>query len=458
MTRKRNIAWCSLLVILLTPWVWAASPTPDQLPSPLKAITLKNGDTFVFLGDSITHQCLYTQYFEDYVYTRFPQIRVRFHNSGVGGDRVGDALIRFERDVAHYKPKYVSILLGMNDGRYQKFDEATFEVYREGMLKLLEKIRATGATPILMHPTMFDSRAVLLRNPNATGERLEYYNGVLAYYGAWLREVVYRQGGGYVDMYSWLNLVTFSRRKEDPRFTLIPDAVHPGPAGHVIMAAAMVRDLGLPHEVWRLHIDAAGETPKVITAVRCAVRDLKCEGDRLSFVLHTEALPWVVPPEAQLGAELIHLGPRFSRETLRITGLAPGLYAVSANGESLGRFSAARLAVGVQLQDIPQWPLRRQAAQVAALNKQRNEQAVRPLRNLWSQKKRLRFARAALEQRPDDQRLKTQVQRLEQTLSDFEAQIATLEEKAAGFEARIREAAQPKPVSVVIERVESPND
>jgi lysophospholipase L1-like esterase len=60
---------------------------------------------------------LYTQYIEDLLLHRATlKSRIRFHNAGVGGDRAKDALNRFDEDVAAYKPKYVTILLGMNDG------------------------------------------------------------------------------------------------------------------------------------------------------------------------------------------------------------------------------------------------------------------------------------------------------------------------------------------------------
>src|SRR6185436_20033885 len=97
------------------------APLDPRLTPPIAKIDLKDGDTVVFLGDSITHQCLYTQYVEDYFYTRFPKLHIHFHNSGVGGDRAADALARFDMDVAAYKPKYVTILLGMNDGGYKQW-------------------------------------------------------------------------------------------------------------------------------------------------------------------------------------------------------------------------------------------------------------------------------------------------------------------------------------------------
>src|SRR5689334_12921243 len=99
-----------LLIIVLTafasPAIAADEPayTPRQ---PLAKLDLKDGDTIVFLGDSITHQCLYTQYLEDYFYTRYPKMRLRLHNAGVGGSRAWDALFRFDQDIAAYKPKYV---------------------------------------------------------------------------------------------------------------------------------------------------------------------------------------------------------------------------------------------------------------------------------------------------------------------------------------------------------------
>ena len=56
-----------------------------EFKKPVTSLDLQNGDTLVFLGDSITHQVLYTQYVEDYYYTRYPNRRIRFHNAGVSG-------------------------------------------------------------------------------------------------------------------------------------------------------------------------------------------------------------------------------------------------------------------------------------------------------------------------------------------------------------------------------------
>src|ERR1700720_2506774 len=89
---------------------------------------LKNGDTVVFYGDSITDQRLYTTFAETYVVTRFPELRVEFVHSGWGGDRVsggggGPIDLRLRRDVIPFRPTVMTIMLGMNDGRYRAYDE-----------------------------------------------------------------------------------------------------------------------------------------------------------------------------------------------------------------------------------------------------------------------------------------------------------------------------------------------
>ena len=100
------------LTVLFLALVLAAPGFGQEFKKTLDGVDLYDGDTLVFLGDSITHQCLYTQYVEDYFYTRYPNRRIRLHNAGVSGDQANDALIRFDEDIAEFNPKYVTILIG----------------------------------------------------------------------------------------------------------------------------------------------------------------------------------------------------------------------------------------------------------------------------------------------------------------------------------------------------------
>jgi len=380
------------------PKAQAAAPAP-QAPSAFKKLLdrmeLKDGDAVVFLGDSITHQCLYTQYVEDFYYTRFPRIRIHFYNAGVGGDRAADALARFDEDVAAFKPRYVTILLGMNDGSYRDFDQATFDTYQKGMSELLDRLAAIGATAIPMTPTMFDARAARLRG-RPLEPRDTYYNGVLAFYGAWLREVAQQRGLGFVDMYSPLNQLTLDQRKKDAEFTLIKDAIHPGEPGQVVMAAALVSDLCPRGPVSSITIQEK-QGKLAAAAVGGKLSDFQADGEGVRFTFTANALPWVLPPEAALGYELLRAGHRYSMEGFSARNLKPGRYELKIDGQSVGTWADTQLAFRVEMETNEKTPQYQQALRVALLNKERNDKAVHPLRDLWVKLKikRKQLAQAA---------------------------------------------------------------
>lgn len=351
----------------------------------LAPVVLKDDDSFVFLGDSITHQCLYTQYVEDYYYTRCPKLRIHFHNAGIGGDRAADALARFDGDVAVHKPRYVTILLGMNDGSYRDFDKAVFDTYQKDMTELLDRLAKIGAVAVPMTPTMYDSRADRLRGKGLE-PRDTYYNGVLALYGAWLREMAQARGLGFVDMYSPLNQLALVERQKDATFTLIKDAVHPDAPGQVIMAAALLSDLFAHSIVSSITIQQKAGKPAAVAA-NGKISDFQAEGDAIRFTFTANALPWVLPPEAMPGYQLIHAGHRYGVEAFTARNLKPGKYELKIDGQPVGAWSDSQLAFRVELETNEKTPQYQQALRVALLNKERNEKAVRPLRNLWLQVK-----------------------------------------------------------------------
>src|SRR5436309_6306129 len=107
---------------------------------------LRDGDRVVFYGDSITDQRLYTTFAETYVVTRFPKLNVTFVHSGWGGDRVtggggGPVDVRLWRDVLPYKPTVMTVMLGMNDGRYRAYDQAIFDEFASGYKHIVESVK-----------------------------------------------------------------------------------------------------------------------------------------------------------------------------------------------------------------------------------------------------------------------------------------------------------------------------
>lgn len=448
---------CRFLAIVLLLAAAVSSAQAQEFARPLGKLDLQEGDSIVFLGDSITHQRLYTQYVEDFFYTRYPTMRLKLHNAGVGGAQAWDALARFDQDVAAYKPKYVTILLGMNDGRYQPYNEEIFQTYRQDMTELLTQIEAIGATPILMTPTMFDARAKRMKdNPNRpTPEATrELYNSVLAYYGTWLRDVAQREGFGFVDMWGPLNNLTMAERKSDPNFTMITDAVHPDAPGQVVMATAMIEDLGLKGPVSNIRVVTAPNGKPKATASGGKLTDLEMSDGRVSFTFAADALPWVLPEEAALGVKLTKLGHRLSAERLQVIGLKPGKYRLSIDGETVGEYQSNALAGRIELQANEKTPQYQQALKVAQLNKQRNEGPIRELRGEWSQFQRYARAKRAADAAPDNSELAKQLSTLEERIAGMEDRVAAANDAARALEDQIFEVNVPGARRYVIERVQ----
>jgi lysophospholipase L1-like esterase len=439
MNRLASLSLYLLLFALGT--LYAAEPKA----SPSKFLPA-SGDTIVFLGDSITAQCLYTQYIENYFYTRYPQLRLHFHNAGVSGDTAADALARFDRDVAAYHPKFVAILLGMNDGAAKVFVPELFERYQADMQQLIAKVRAISAVPILLSPTMYDTAvAAKSEKPDRRG-RGGYYNGVLALYGSWLRELADEQNLGFVDLHGPLNQFARLARQKYPGFVLIPDGIHPDPGGQMIMAYLFASDLGLSRRCSTIELSRSAKGEAVAKMTGGKVTEAKFTADGAAFTFAPASLPMSVPEVAKKGADLIPLGHRLSYEALYVHGLAPGRYQLFINDALVGEHPAEVFASKLEIENNEKTPEHQQAVRVAELNAQRNEQVIVPLRDLWRAKKTLERTRQELAAAPGDEALKKRLAAYEKKLSGFDEQLQALDDKARQFEDQIYQANQPQPL------------
>ena len=441
---KRMIlpAACLALVLLFakdSACAQESRPAPPAIPP---HIDLQDGDTLVFLGDSITHQRLYTQYVEDFFYTRFPGRRIHFHNAGIGGARAWDALQRVSRDVLDYKPRYVTILLGMNDGSYQPFNTSIFETYHNDMLELVGKLHEGGTIPILMSPTMFDARAASSKG-RWDEAMLSQYNGVLAYYGKWLQHQAFENGYSFVDMFGLLNKLTVEQRKHDASFTLIRDAIHPDTPGQLVMACAMIEDLGLRKGLSSIRILPGPNGKMRAAATGGRASNVVATGTGVEFDWLAEGLPWVVPVEAQLGADLTKLGHRASREALTIHGLVPGQYELSIDDAVVGRYAHTQLAAAVELQSNDKTPQYQQAMKVVMLNKARNEGPVKELRDAWRAFQGWARQSRDLSAQPGNAALAEQVAASRKKVDTLEASIKAAEAASKELEDQIYAANQP---------------
>ncbi len=416
-------------------------PTGPIVKTKPGGFELKSGERVIFIGDSITHQCLYTQFVENFFYTRYPNVRLHFRNAGVSGDRAQDALNRFDEDIAAFKPNVATILLGMNDGSYKDFDLPTFQTYSAGMTQLLDKLNAIRCRVIIMSPTMFDHQAwdikVKEKPEYAKGRVVTGYNGVLAYYGKWLQETARVRRSSFVDLFGPLNTFTVQQRRVNPLFTLIADAIHPDIDGQFIMAHSLLQQMGETGSILNAGVKVVDGQWRAMTPN--FISDLKGNpGRSVSYTLNPKSLPWTVFKDAPIGAKLTKAGRGATQESLVVSGLNSGRYDMRIDGRLVGTFDERALSVNAEIEEDPDSPTYQQAMKIAALNKKRNDEAVRPLRNLWGQQKGRLGKKDA-----DPAAYATWRQ-------EFEAKRAQLDALAAKYEQEIYQINQLKPLKVEI--------
>ena len=333
---------------------------------------LKPGDRVVFYGDSITDQRLYTTFTETFVLTRFPTLDVSFTHSGWGGDRVGGGGggpidLRLERDVFPYRPTVVTIMLGMNDGSYRAFDQTLFDNYSRGFEHIVQSLKEhlPGVRITAIEPSPYDD---ITREPLFPGG----YNAVLARYSQYLRELAKKEHLQDADLNTPVveNLHRANARDPQNAAKLLPDRVHPAPAGHLLMSEALLKAWNAPALVSSVSIDAA--EGKVADSKKAAVTNVKTEGG-----LSWDALENSLPMALDFKDRLLRLAldssdylDALDREELKVSGLKPGRYALKIDDVTAGTWSADELSQGVNLAPIDT-PMLRQALDVHALTLQR---------------------------------------------------------------------------------------
>jgi len=122
--------------------------------------------TLLFIGDSITEANRrlekeadlgtgYVMMIAKRFSAEFPEIKARFLNRGVGGNRVRDLKNRWQKDCLDLRPDVVSILIGINDvfGKYFWSRPTSTKSFEEDYRSLLDQTQdILNAKLILLTP------------------------------------------------------------------------------------------------------------------------------------------------------------------------------------------------------------------------------------------------------------------------------------------------------------------
>jgi lysophospholipase L1-like esterase len=301
-------------------------------------------------------------------------MRVKFVHSGWGGDRVsggggGPIDKRLVRDVFAYNPTVMTIMLGMNDGRYRAFDPEIFADYSQGYQHIIESVKATlpQIRITAIQPSPYDD---VTRASNFPGG----YNAVLVRYGQYLKELARGKSLDLADLNTPV-VAALEKAKainSDLAARLVPDRVHPDFAGHLLMAAALLKAWHAPAVVTAVEIDAAG--PRFARQDNTEASELQANKGGLTWTQWDRALPMPLDlknPLIKLALDASDFVETLDREMLRVQGLAEGSYGLRIDGEWTGSFTAKQLGDGINLALLPT-PMARQAAELHALTVKHN--------------------------------------------------------------------------------------
>ncbi|PQO40212.1 SGNH/GDSL hydrolase family protein [Blastopirellula marina] len=204
------------------------------------------GKRIVFLGDSITQAGKYVSFFDYYLEKLHPDQNFDVIGLGLASETLsglseeGHAGGKFPRPclferlgrlLKRAKPDVVFACYGINDGIYKPLDEQRFAAFQDGVKKLIAECKAAGVEQIyLVTPPIYD----------ATTKPGEFnYDSVMTKYAEWEMSLQ-EPGVQVIDLHAAMRK---ARDAQDEVFSR--DKVHPGDAGHLLMATTILQGVGV---------------------------------------------------------------------------------------------------------------------------------------------------------------------------------------------------------------------
>lgn len=317
------------------------------------------GERAVFVGDSITHGGGFVAYLQLYQDLRHPGSGAYVVNAGISGDRAAGGLRRFDSDIMKLKPDRVFVMFGMNDinrnvwndanptEEQSKARQAALTAYADNQRQLADRFAKAGVKTVMITPSPYDQYS------NAKSENLVACNDGLAACAEIVRNLATERMLGLIDFHRPLTEL----QRTHPTTVFCHDRVHPGAAGHLLMAAHVLETMRVSPLVAQVSVDAKSakawprsnkeKKPAVKFAVVDGVRRLPQGG--VAFTYAPKALPFPKLPEYDEASKFFPLTERFNQERFIVEGLDVGDYELKFDGEKVGTFSAEEFAVGVNV-------------------------------------------------------------------------------------------------------------
>lgn len=341
------------------------------------------GERVCFVGNSITEAGYYESYVWLYYMLHFPGRKITVYNCGIGGDRAQNILARLHTDVLAKKPTTICLTFGMNDTGYFEFLAANADstakervaASRRYFDTITQKLKAyPAAKKIIITSSLYDET---MKNPKNYFPKKSLAMDAIA---AFQEKTAQSNHWGFVDFLHPMTDITLREQRKDSSFTLTgPDRIHPGNAGHFVMAWLFLKGQGLAGKpVANVVIDAKAK--KVQQAVNCQLSALSVTPGTIQVDYLANSLPfpqdsisrlWGNPQRQADALNVIPFNEEMNREMLAVHGLSNGNYSVTIDGKSIGKWTGEQLSAGINLALLTNTPEYEQAMSVLWLNEER---------------------------------------------------------------------------------------
>jgi lysophospholipase L1-like esterase len=323
------------------------NPRLAPAPGPL---LLQTGDKLAIIGDSITEQKMYSRIIETYLTVCTPELKITARQFGWSGETAEGFLHRMTNDCLRFAPNVATLCYGMNDHRYRPFDEENAKWYEDKYSAVVTGLENIGTR-------------VVLGSAGCVGK-----------VPAWTHSGPFTRDELNINLCAFRDIDIGIAEKLDARFADVfwtmfkasyegetrygttngaymvsgKDGVHPGWAGHLVMAYAYLRALGLDGDLGTLTVDLGAQTATATTGH--AVESFK---DNTLTVTSTK-YPFCCRGETnsdnslRSGTTLVPFFEELSRFRLVVKNAPAASYQIIW-GQTTNTYTSAQLADGVNL-------------------------------------------------------------------------------------------------------------
>ncbi|QDT11181.1 SGNH/GDSL hydrolase family protein [Stieleria marina] len=341
------------------PYEYEAKPDGDQFAKffPRKApavgpLLIRKGDKLAIIGDSITQQLMYSRMIETYLTVCEPELAVTVRQYGWSGEKADGFLRRMDQDCLRFEPTLATLCYGMNDARYRPFDVTNGRWYRDHYTAVVRKLKSANCRVVVGSPGCSGKIATWVKQRSGT---LDEHNLNLCALRDIAIDIAQTEGVRFTDhFWPMYQQQVFANQKystpEKPYRVAGKDGIHPGWAGHVMMAYGFLHSMGLSGDLGTITISLADSQA---TAQNGHTVDSFSDGKAsITSTRYPFCATGAIDDENAIrsGMTLVPFNQELNQLMLKVTGLQTASAKVIW-GDQSQTFSANELTAGINLAD-----------------------------------------------------------------------------------------------------------